>query len=201
MGYNSEVGLLFNKEAVALMDADVRKAIDRIFETVRSTDDGCLLCHADNTKWDDEIEDVDIIHSFMRDLDVQSQASCEMLRLGDDDDDNDRRLYGNSGACQLWFERTISLQGEPLADKPYTKESVHVLLVYKKGWKPSQAIVHCTRTLRDAVDKVLACIEQTQSIVQEERPALVQKVRSSLLTEGCWKGSDGTIYSYRCEHI
>lgn len=201
MGYNSEVGLLFNKEAVALMDADVRKAIDRIFETVRTLDNGGMLCHSANIKWDYDIPEVDTVHVFLMGLDDEATARCEFLRLGDDDDDNDRRAYGSSGECQLWFERTISLRGEPLADKPYTKESVHVLLMYKKGWKAGQAIVHCTRTLRDAVDKVLACIEQTQNIAQEERPALVQKVRSSLLTEGGWKGSDGTIYSYRCEHI
>lgn len=120
MSYNSEVAIRFNQDAVAMMPDDVRKAIDRTFETVRELDDGCLLCHAYNTKWDTDLGDVDAIHLFMMDLDTEDKAGCEFLRLGDDDDDNERLSYGNPGACRLWFERHITLQGAPIAK---TKEA------------------------------------------------------------------------------
>lgn len=120
MAYNSEVAVLFNKEAVALMPDDVRKAADKVFETVRELDDGCLLCHAYNTKWDTGLDDVGTVHTFMTDLDMEDKAGCEFLRLGDDDDDNERLSYGNPGACRLWFERHITLQGAPIVK---TKEA------------------------------------------------------------------------------
>lgn len=116
MGYNSMVGIVFNAEAVKLMTDELKRTLEESFQVAKVLDDGYMVCYHESVKWYDELDDVGAIVSFMQSLDDYDQAGCEFLCLGQDDDDNTRKTYGNYHECRLWFDRSISLSGKSMTE-------------------------------------------------------------------------------------
>lgn len=116
MGYRSEVAICFTANAVKLMTDELKKTLNETFSTVKQLDDEGMLCHGGSLKWHDGFDDVNAIEAFMESLDETDDAGCEFLRLGEDDDDNVRKTYGNYGGCRLWMERSISYSGTSMQD-------------------------------------------------------------------------------------
>lgn len=116
MGYRSEVAICFSAEAVKLMTDELKNTLKETFTLVKMVDDGYMLCHDASLKWYDTFDDVNAIEAFMESLDETDNAGCEFLRLGEDDDDNVRKTYGNYHCCRLWLARSVSYSGTNMQD-------------------------------------------------------------------------------------
>ena len=118
MGYRSEVKILFS----AKTEAEVDQFLVRMKIEEKLTDDMISWCSEErigdglgwflsfeSVKWYKDYEEVIAWTELMKQADIVPGMVCEFLRIGEEEDDIERKSYGEAMMNCLYVRKTIEV--------------------------------------------------------------------------------------------